>query len=71
MYFDENFVLDIRLNTLNESVNQFIIAEGTRDHAGNKKKLNFSYDNFKKFKDKKTYLIIDDIPIDVKSKKKN
>ena len=71
MYFDEDLVLDIRLNTLNESVNQFIIAEATRDHAGNEKKLNFSYDNFKKFKDKITYLIIDDIPIDVKSKKKN
>ena len=28
---------------------KFVIAEATRDHAGNEKKLNFNYDNFKKF----------------------
>ena len=71
MYFDEDLVLDLRLNTLHEYVDKFIIAEGTRDHAGNEKKLNFDYKNFSKFKDKIEYLIIDDIPIDVKSKKKN
>ena len=70
MYFDEDLVLDLRLNTLHEYVDKFIIAEGTRDHAGNEKKLNFDYKNFSKFKDKIEYLIIDDIPIDVKSKKK-
>ena len=39
MYFDEDLVLDIRLNTLDESVNKFVIAESTMDHAGNKKRL--------------------------------
>ncbi len=71
MYFDENLILDIRLNTLCKSVDKFVIAEATRDHAGNEKKLNFDYKNFKKFQDKIIYLIIDDIPINVESKKKN
>ena len=71
MYFDEDLMLDLRLNTLNDYVNKFIIAEATRDHSGKEKKLNFNYNNFSKFKDKIDYLIIDDLPINVKSKKKN
>ncbi len=71
MYFDEDLILDLRLNTLNNYVDKFIIAEATRDHSGKEKKLNFDYKNFSKFKDKIVYLIIDDLPINVKSKKKN
>ena len=71
MYFDEDLMLDLRLNILNENVDKFIITEATRDHAGNEKKLNFNLENFSKFKNKIHYLIIDDIPIDIKSKKKN
>jgi len=40
MYFNEDLILDLRLNTLNVHVDEFIIAEATRDHAGNEKKLN-------------------------------
>ena len=71
MYFDEDLVLDLRLNILCEHVDQFIIAEATRDHAGNEKKLNFNYNKFSKFKNKIKYLIIDDLPLNVKSNKKN
>ena len=71
MYFDEDLVLDIRLNTLNNYVDQFIIVEATVDHAGNKKKLNFDIKNFIKFKDKITYLIIEDMPKKVESLRKN
>ena len=71
MYFDENLMLDIRLNTLNETVDKFVIAEATRDHSGKEKKLNFDIKNFLKFENKIKYLIIDDLPINVKSKKKN
>jgi len=71
MYFDEDLILDLRLNTLNDYVDEFVIAEATRDHAGNEKKLNFDYKNFSKFKNKIKYLIVDDIPINVKSKKKD
>ena len=41
MYFDEDLVLEIRLNTLYKKVDKFVIAEATRDHAGRNKKLNF------------------------------
>ena len=43
MYFDEDLMLDLRLNTLNEHVDKFIIAEATRDHSGKEKKLNFEH----------------------------
>ena len=69
MYFDEDLVLEIRLNTLNKIVDKFIIAEATKDHAGKDKKLNFDIKNFSKFKHKIEYLIIDNLPINVKSKK--
>jgi len=71
MYFDEDVILDLRLNTLYDYIDTFVIAEATRDHAGGRKKLNFNLKKFSKFKDKINYLIIDDIPVDVKSKKKN
>lgn len=70
MYFDEDLVLDIRLNTLYKKVDKFIIAEATKDHAGKEKKLNFKIENFLKFKDKINYLVIDDLPVKVSSPKK-
>ena len=71
MYFDEDLVLDIRLNTLYKEVDKFIIAEATKNHAGHDKKLNFKIENFSKFKDKIIYLVIDDLPTNVKSTKKS
>ena len=52
MYFDEDLVLDIRLNTLGEKVNKFIIVEATKDHAGKDKKLNFKIGDFSNLKKK-------------------
>ena len=71
MYFDEDLVLDLRLNILNDHVDKFVVAEATRDHSGKEKKLNFDYKNFSKFKNKIIYLIIEDLPINVISNKKN
>ena len=70
MYFDEDLVLDIRLNTLKNEVDKFIIVEATRNHAGKEKKLNFKIENFSKFKDKIHYLVVDDLPEQVVSPKK-
>ena len=70
MYFDEDLVLDIRLNILNDKVDKFIIVEATKNHAGIDKKLNFKIENFSKFKDKIIYIIVDDIPLNVISPKK-
>ena len=71
MYFDDDLVLDIRLNTLNEHVDHFVIAEATLDHAGNSKKLNFNIEKFSKFKNKINYIIVEDIPKNVDDFKKN
>ena len=46
MYFDEDLVLDLRLNILKEYVDTFVIVEATKDHAGRNKKLNFNINNF-------------------------
>jgi beta-1,4-mannosyl-glycoprotein beta-1,4-N-acetylglucosaminyltransferase len=70
-YFNENTILNIRLNILNNFVDKFVIVEATRDHAGRKKKLNFNINNFKKFKKKIIYIIVNDIPLIVKSHKNN
>ena len=37
MYFDEDLLLDLRLNILNKFVKQFIISEATYTHNGTKK----------------------------------
>ena len=71
MYFDEDLILDIRLNTLKNEVDKFVIAEATRNHAGESKKLNFDINKFSKFKDKIIYLIIEDLPKNVDNFKKD
>ena len=62
MYFDEDILLDIRLNSLDNFVKKFVITEATYTHNGNKKKLNFDIKKFKKFEDKIIYIVIDDHP---------
>ena len=67
MYFDEEQVLDLRLNVLNRYVDYFVIVESIFNHKGEKRDLLFDIQKFKKFKDKIIYLVYDDIPKLVKS----
>ena len=62
MYFDEDLVLDIRLNTLDKYVDFFVIIESKYNHKGETKKLNFYINKYKDFKDKIIYLIQDAEP---------
>ena len=62
MYFDEDLLLDIRLNSLNKFVEKFIITEATYTHNGTPKQLQFDINKFKKFKDKITYIVVDKQP---------
>ena len=66
MYFDEDMILDLRLNILDKYVSNFIICEATFNHKGLKKKLNFNINNFSKFKNKITYLVLDKEPINIR-----
>ena len=76
MYFDEDLLLDLRLNTLDKYVKKFVITEATYTHNGNKKELKFDISKFKKFKDKISYHVVDKQPknilglIDGESKEK-
>ena len=62
MYFDEDLLLDLRLNSLNKYVKKFVITEATFTHNGSQKKLNFDINKFRKFKDKISYIIVDKQP---------
>ncbi len=62
MYFDEEIILDLRLNTLNEFVDYFVIVESIFTHKGDKRELKFNHKKFEKFKDKIIYLIFDKEP---------
>ena len=62
MYHDEDLILDIRLNTLNNYIDKFVIVEAKSDHQGNEKKLNFKLENYKKFENKIIYKVIEFFP---------
>ena len=61
-YWDEDLLLDLRLNVLNEHVDHFVIVEVNKTWQNNPKKLRFNFDNFKKFKDKIIYIPLKDLP---------
>ena len=62
MYNNEELVLDLRLNLLSKHVKKFVLIESAYDHQGNKKKNFFNIENFKKFKNQITYLLVDNFP---------
>ena len=59
MFFDENMMLDIRLNILDKYINKFIICESTYNHNGEAKKLNFDLNLFSKFRSKIVYVVLE------------
>ena len=67
MYFDEDVVLDVRLNTLNQYVSKFIIVESLFTHKGDKRDLKFDIKKFNKFENKIVYLVYENEPFEIKS----
>ena len=65
MYYDEDLILDLRLNYLNNYVDKFIIVESTYTHSGQNRKLLFVKIKFSKFKDKINYVVLDKRPVDL------
>ncbi len=61
-FFDENMMLDLRLNILNKFVHKFVIVENSFMHSGLKKEPVFDIKNFSKFKDKIIYILVDELP---------
>jgi len=62
MFFNEEMLLDVRLNELNKFVDKFVITESTYTHSGKPKKLLFDINKYSKFKDKIKYIIVDQQP---------
>ena len=70
MYFDEEVVVDVRLHTLNEFVDYFVIVESKFTHKGDPRELKFNHKKFEKFRDKIIYIIDENIysqTIEIKS----
>ena len=71
MYYNEDVILDLRLNSLNKFVDFFVIVESRFNHKGEEKKLNFDINKFLNFKDKIRYLILDQLPSNLENIKKD
>ena len=66
MYFDEETVLELRLNILDKYVDYFVIVESSFTHKGDKRDLKFNHQKFKKFKDKLIYITYDEEPPEIR-----
>jgi len=64
-FFDEEMLLDLRLNIMYKYVDKFVITEATYTHNGKPKKLIFDINKFSKFKNKIIYIIVDRQPPDL------
>ena len=62
MFFDEEMLLELRLNTLDKFIDKFIIVESTYTHSGKEKKLIFNINKYPKFKEKIDYIVVRDLP---------
>ena len=62
MYFDEDVVLDLRLNYLSQYIDKFVIVESRYNHRGEKRNPQFNLKKFQKFKEKINYILIDKEP---------
>jgi len=62
MFFDEEMLLDLRLNIMDKYVDKFVITEASYMHSGRAKKLFFDINKFSKFRDKIIYIPINEQP---------
>jgi len=67
MFFDEEMLLDLRLNIMDKYVDKFVITEANYMHSGRPKKLLFDINKFSKFKDKIIYNIVDREPLNIET----
>lgn len=71
MFFDEEMLLDLRLNILDKFIDKFIIVESAYTHSGKEKKLIFDINKYLKFKDKINYIVLKDPPEGIEEINKN
>ncbi len=63
-FFNELEILELRLNILADYVDKFVIVEANKTHTGGDKEfiLEKNFERFEKFKDKITYIKIEEFP---------
>ena len=71
MFFDEEMLLDLRLNIMDKYVDKFVITEAAYMHSGKPKKLIFDISKFAKFKDKIIYNVVDEFPSNLEELNEN
>jgi beta-1,4-mannosyl-glycoprotein beta-1,4-N-acetylglucosaminyltransferase len=71
MFFDEEMLLDLRLNILDKFVDKFVIVESSYTHSGKEKKLIFDINKYSKFKKKINYIVLKDPPKGIEEINKN
>jgi len=67
MYFDEDLILEVRLNSLKNFIDKFVIVESNFNHNGERRKPNFNINKFSSFKNKIEYILIDKQPKDIQA----
>ena len=60
--YDGEPILKTRFKMLDHAVDTFLVVESRVTHAGNPKDLTFDISEYPEFKDKITYVVIDDFP---------
>ena len=70
-YFDEELLLNFRLNCLNKYVDKFVIVECKYNHRGIKKGFKLDLKKIKNFKDKIIYIQVNERPSNLNIIKKN
>ncbi|MDQ2079551.1 hypothetical protein RA307_05100 [Xanthobacteraceae bacterium Astr-EGSB] len=61
-YFNEDMLLELRLETLWDRVDFFVISEATYTQVGKPKPLNFNLHRFDKYKSKIRYVAVENFP---------
>ena len=62
IYFDEDLLLEARLNILDRFIDKFIIVESKFSHRGEARSPTFNIKNYKKFEKKIDYYLLDTNP---------
>tara|TARA_B100001057_G_scaffold474362_1_gene539823 strand:+ start:356 stop:1246 length:891 start_codon:yes stop_codon:yes gene_type:complete len=62
IYFDEDLLLEARLNILNKFIDKFIIVESKFSHRGEARKPTFNIKKFERFKNKIEYILLENNP---------
>jgi len=61
-FYQSNLLFELRFKTLDHLVDQFVVCEATKTHAGEHKELCFDLKKFEKITKKIKYIVVDDMP---------